>query len=495
MAEMQSNRNDDLFGSTDKKFGTPNIDALALKYSKAQLQQMAQMGRIPPIYAVMAGMAQDRIQLNNSHAPETTVAQDTFGQHVTDSSGQGVTDSSGSAVGTGVPGNGGREMPGGSIQEIKARTHGAEMGWDPRNSAADISKAHGGLMSIPRPGEKYDQSNFATGGIVAFDAGGEVPESTGLNSLDDYYKQVEARRASVPDTQAQALQAYYAGAPERAKSRSDKDFNMNLIRLGANIGAQTGVEGFGMQNAFKGLAATVPNFAESLAGQRADEEAGIKGMADIEQKRRTEAIEGQKSAEGIFKELRQASIHAGKDTDMDTQIGTYVAYQKELAKLGVRKDNPSDSKLRNEAMDRIREDKIRAAQLSLSGVQGNTAVSQDRVKIEQLEADIKRDEASRKEAKDVSDAVDKEFKSMIAPKGTKAYTYQELLKAGKFAEANLMHEQEVQRIVELRRGATRKAISSDEIVAPVATKTPLAAKLPPLPKDIQKLIDKTYPTK
>ena len=95
MAEMQSNRNDDVFGRTDKQFGIPSIDSLALKYSKAQLQQMAQMGRIPPIYAVMAGMAQDRIQLNNSHAPETTVAQDTFGQHVTDSSGQGVTDSSG----------------------------------------------------------------------------------------------------------------------------------------------------------------------------------------------------------------------------------------------------------------------------------------------------------------------------------------------------------------------------------------------------------------
>ena len=181
MAEMQSNRNDDVFGRTDKQFGIPSIDSLALKYSKAQLQQMAQMGRIPPIYAVMAGMAQDRIQLNNSHAPETTVAQDTFGQHVTDSSGQGVTDSSGSAVGTGVPGNGGREMPGGSIQEIKARTHGAEMGWDPRNSAAAISKAHGGLMSIPRPGEKYNQDNFATGGIVAFQEGGGVRRGQALN--------------------------------------------------------------------------------------------------------------------------------------------------------------------------------------------------------------------------------------------------------------------------------------------------------------------------
>ena len=447
MAEMQYDRNDDIFGRTDKQFGIPSIDSLALKYSKAQLQQMAQMGRIPPIYAVMAGMAQDRIQLNNSQAPKTTVAQDTLSQGVADSSGQGITDSSGAAVGAGEP-----VAP---------------------QSTADISRAHGGLMSIPRPGEKYDQSNFATGGIVAFDAGGAVPEEQYQNP---YYSEIAAQRASIPDTQAQALQAYYAGAPERAKARSKQDLNMNLIRLGANIGAQTGVEGFGLHNMLKGFAATAPNFAESIAGQRADEEASIKGMADVEQKRRTEAIEGQKSAEGIFKELRQAGIHAGKDTDMDTQIGTYVAYQKELAKLGVRKDNPSDSKLRNEAMNRIRSDKIQAAQLSLSGVQGNTDVARERERLHLIDLDIKRDEASRKEARDVSEALDKEYNSPVA-KG-EARAYQKLLQDGKFIEAQAMKDAALQHRVDVRRGATRKAISSDETVAPVVNPPPIATKLP-----------------
>jgi hypothetical protein len=46
-----------------------------------------------------------------------------------------------------------------------------------------------------------------------------------------------------------------------------------------------------------------------------------------------------------------------------------------------------------------------------------------------------------------------------------------------------MHEQEVQRVIEFRRAATRKAISSDETVAPVVNPPPLAAKLPPL-KDV-----------
>jgi hypothetical protein len=306
MAEMQSNRNDDVFGRTDKEFGAPSIDSLALKYSKAQLQQMAQMGRIPPIYAVMAGMAQDRIQLNNSQASKTTVAQDTLGQQVADSSGQGITDSSGAAVGAGEP-----VAP---------------------QSTADISRAHGGLMSIPRPGEKYDQSNFATGGIVAFDAGGEVPEEQYRNP---YYSEIAAQRASIPDTQAQALQAYYAGAPERAKARSKQDFNMNLIRLGANIGAQPGV--FGMQNMFKGLAATAPNFAESLAGQRADTEAGIKGMADVEQRRRTEAIEGQKSAEGMYEKEQQYKATAAKPTDFRSQVANYVKAEKYKIANGQRK--------------------------------------------------------------------------------------------------------------------------------------------------------------
>ena len=180
MAEMQSNRNDDVFGRTDKQFGIPNIDSLALNYSKAQLQQMAQMGRIPPIYAVMAGMAQDRIQLNNSHAPETTVAQDTFGQQVTDSSGQGITDSSGAAVGAGE-----RVAP---------------------QSAAAISKAHGGLMSIPRPGEKYNQDNFATGGIVAFQQGG-MPRDPTDEELAAF--QLEAEQARGANTRPMFEQQNY----------------------------------------------------------------------------------------------------------------------------------------------------------------------------------------------------------------------------------------------------------------------------------------------
>ena len=142
----------------------------------------------------------------------------------------------------------------------------------------------------------------------------------------------------------------------------------------------------------------------------------------------------------------------------------------------MRKDNPSDSKLRNEAMNRIRSDKIQAAQLSLSGVQGNTDVARERERLHLIDLDIKRDEASRKEARDVSEALDKEYNSPVA-KG-EARAYQKLLQDGKFIEAQAMKDAALQHRVDVRRGATRKAISSDETVAPVVNPPPIATKLP-----------------
>ena len=132
--------------------GSNQLHSLATKYSKPQLQQMAQMGEISPLDAVMAGMMIDRIVLSANKPPESTVADDVFAPK---------TQLAGVA-----PGNGAQEAPG--------------LAQAPQ-SAADISKAYGGLMSIPRPGEKYNQDNFATGGIVAFQEGGDVRRGQALN--------------------------------------------------------------------------------------------------------------------------------------------------------------------------------------------------------------------------------------------------------------------------------------------------------------------------
>jgi len=56
--------------------GIQEIQTLATKYSKAQLQKMAQMGLIDTTKAVMAGMMIDRISKQNMTPPVTTVAED-----------------------------------------------------------------------------------------------------------------------------------------------------------------------------------------------------------------------------------------------------------------------------------------------------------------------------------------------------------------------------------------------------------------------------------
>ena len=56
--------------------GIQEIQALATKYSKPQLQRMAQMGLIDPTKAVMAGMMIDRITKQNLQPPVQTVAEE-----------------------------------------------------------------------------------------------------------------------------------------------------------------------------------------------------------------------------------------------------------------------------------------------------------------------------------------------------------------------------------------------------------------------------------
>ena len=60
--------------------GIQEIQSLATKYSKAQLQKMAKMGMIDPTKAVMAGMMIDRIQKQNMQPPQQTVAEEVMGE-------------------------------------------------------------------------------------------------------------------------------------------------------------------------------------------------------------------------------------------------------------------------------------------------------------------------------------------------------------------------------------------------------------------------------
>jgi len=123
------------------RLGSDIAEELAAKYSKSQLKQMIQNNHITSMEGIMAGLIIDR--KGDNAPPTSTVLEDILG-------GRG----------------------------------------------AQIARAaHGGLMSIPRPGEKYNQDNFATGGIVAFQQGG-MPRDPTDEELAEFQAEAEQARGA-----------------------------------------------------------------------------------------------------------------------------------------------------------------------------------------------------------------------------------------------------------------------------------------------------------
>jgi hypothetical protein len=142
------------------------IKDLALKYSKPQLGRMAQLGMIEPQKAMMAGMMRDRIAKEDSKPPTSTVAQDVLGL-------QPPQQQQAQPQQMGMP------------QTAQAQPQQApqpQMGMPPQPEQPPLDAtqmaATGGLTSLPIP-----EQDYAGGGIVAFDEGGEVPRYQG-NPVD-----------------------------------------------------------------------------------------------------------------------------------------------------------------------------------------------------------------------------------------------------------------------------------------------------------------------
>jgi hypothetical protein len=129
--------------------GIQEIKALAIKYSKKQLANMAQTGLIDPQKAVMAGMMRDRIAKEDMQPPSTTVAQDVLGMGPQAQPQMGMQPQMGQPQGQPQP-----QM-------------GAPMGQPP------VMAASGGLTDLPVAVQDY-----AGGGIVAFADRGLVEEET-----------------------------------------------------------------------------------------------------------------------------------------------------------------------------------------------------------------------------------------------------------------------------------------------------------------------------
>jgi hypothetical protein len=142
------------------------IKDLALKYSKPQLGRMAQLGMIEPQKAMMAGMMRDRIAKEDAKPPTATVAQDVLGLQPPQQQAQPQQ--------MGMPQ---MAQVQGQPQQAPQPQMGMPQSEQPPMGATQMA-ATGGLTSLPVP-----EQNYAGGGIIAFDEGGEIPRYQG-NPVD-----------------------------------------------------------------------------------------------------------------------------------------------------------------------------------------------------------------------------------------------------------------------------------------------------------------------
>jgi hypothetical protein len=142
----------------------PEMDAVkdaALKYDKPTLGRLAQMGQLSPTIAVMAGMMRDRIVQSEMKPPSPpTVAEE-------------VMQPMGQRMGLGAI------APGGQPQ--------APQQPQPQGQ---------GLDQVPVPQQMFERQGMASGGIVAFQAGGGARNPRLIGALENVLSSATGQRPS-----------------------------------------------------------------------------------------------------------------------------------------------------------------------------------------------------------------------------------------------------------------------------------------------------------
>jgi hypothetical protein len=196
-----------------------------------------------------------------------------------------------------------------------------------------------GLASLP-----VEESNYAGGGIVAFDDGGEVLryQNQGLVETDpssSYYgpglvrAQNPATNLSDYVRQYQSLMAPYRQLSEEEKAamaikgRSPEEIKQqNYMRLiEAGLGIMGGTSPYAFTNIGQGSQAALKGYAEDVKERRKEDLALTQAKADMARRRREEQMADVTGGIGLFKEAQAEDRYK-----LDRDIRKYVA------------DNPQD---------------------------------------------------------------------------------------------------------------------------------------------------------
>lgn len=183
------------------------IQGLATKYSKADLGRMVQMGLIDPQKAMMAGMMIDRIQKQNAQPPQTTVAEDLLGMAPQPPQG----------------------MPPGAPQGAPQMAPPQAPPQQPPQAPPGM--AEGGVTNL----HTGDVGNYAGGGIVAFDEGGDVSKKYKYGKFEAMAREAAAKYGVDPDKFARLIETESHYKPT-ATSYAGKDAGLGIAQISKHHG-------------------------------------------------------------------------------------------------------------------------------------------------------------------------------------------------------------------------------------------------------------------
>jgi len=217
-----------------------------------------------------------------------------------------------------------------------------------------------GLESLP----SNLPQEYAGGGIIAFEHGGEVQrfnegELVDVNYPDSYYRRSVAPTQLDPKSLEAYVQQYKALMPAKgatqteyeeylknraggAEATKQQDLNLALAQFGLNLAA--GKSPRALENLGEAGIKTLPSVQEAYKQRRLADETSLRGRAELERMARAEDIDALKGGLGIFGDERKIEA-AAANAELQRQNAIDVAR--------VQKEHPKPTDLGNYVNDYV----------------------------------------------------------------------------------------------------------------------------------------------
>jgi hypothetical protein len=193
-----------------------------------------------------------------------------------------------------------------------------------QNAQAEVPM--NGVAAIPT--QMFNEQNYASGGIVAFQRGGladptsviyggdeaqdsPAVASPAVGSLDAYIREAAARRAEARRP-SEAMLALERSLTEPGRFREAKDEARNMALLQAGLGILGGTSPYALQNIGRGAAGAAEAYGAQMRDIRGQERDALRQRAALDLKKQEQALADIASGEAQYTAAQKAALETRK---------------------------------------------------------------------------------------------------------------------------------------------------------------------------------------